>query len=364
MKNNINILMVIGLMVSCWVLLNCLNLVDKIANEMKSTDSFRYSSTILLQSDVTSNDIAHLMEYLAKIDTANISVLDMNVRLNSTLNQYNFDIILNSNEPLNIVLNDNSVVEELNTISPNGCVLVGETVAKSLNIDAGDTVYFYDIPFQVSGIMENNMSGNIDNRIYLLWENLTDDEKGQLLSNDAMQSNFEYFCIQLNSNSELNSTYSKILNEVSDKFQYSLTPIDSTYRNGYQNYWYKFYNSMFLIVSLVFSIATCLIVGDLWIDRNKYDLTIRKVFGYTNLKLFMLIARYVFKLSTVSIFLTVVIQVVYLLLSGSAVKIYSFVGQVVIVYIVMLLIIMLIAQHCLYTLNKTSIIDVLKRKDI
>lgn len=202
-KNNINILMVIGLMVSCWVLLNCLNLVDKIANEMKSTDSFRYSSTILLQSDVTSNDIAHLMEYLAEIDTANISVLDMNVRLNSTLNQYNFDIILNSNEPLNIVLNDNSVVEELNTISPNGCVLVGETVAKSLNIDTGDTVYFYDIPFQVSGIMENNMSGNIDNRIYLLWENLTDDEKGQLLSNDAMQSNFEYFCIQLNSNSEL-----------------------------------------------------------------------------------------------------------------------------------------------------------------
>jgi hypothetical protein len=77
-----------------------------------------------------------------------------------------------------------------------------------------------------------------------------------------------------------------------------------------------------------------------------------------------LIAQYVFKLSTVSIFLTVVIQVVYLLLSGSAVKIYSFVGQVVIVYIVMLLIIMLIAQHCLYTLNKTSIIDVLKRKDI
>jgi hypothetical protein len=84
-------------------LLNCLNLVDKIANEMKSTDSFRYSSTILLQSDITSNDIAHLMEYLVEIDTANISVLDMNVRLNSTLNQYNFDIILNSNEPLNIV---------------------------------------------------------------------------------------------------------------------------------------------------------------------------------------------------------------------------------------------------------------------
>lgn len=364
---SVTILMIIGLTISCFVVLNGANLIEKTFNETTTIDNFKYtiSTWIFLEDteDINPENFCNFIDDLITLQNVNVSTLKLSVFLNNELNNNNIDVFFNHNEAQNIVLNDGTRLDYLEDFKEyNGSLLLGETIAKYFNVQQNDTIYIKNVPFYVMGIMKNNMSGGIDNRIYAIWGNCNNTEKEilyQCLYEEFLSGFLE---IKLSSNSNLDLSYQNIINII-DKYEYNFELSKKTYHNGYQNYWYQFYSSIFITTSLIFSIITCLIVSDIWILKRKSELAIRYTFGYSKRQLSAFILKDISIILFISIIFSVIIQLIYNIIVNNIQRPNFFINFIV-VFISIFIILVLISQRLINNISKISPIEAIKQGEL
>ena len=62
------------------------------------------------------------------------------------------------------------------------------------------------------------------------------------------------------------------------------------------------------VLMYLFSLVNCVIVSGYWINRRKYEIAIRKIFGYTNKEITMLLAKELFAIVLFSFLVSIVVQ--------------------------------------------------------
>ena len=346
-----DILLVVGLTLSCILLVNVSGLISKIIIEDASVRAFEYEwYGGLTFSDEYSNQ--RLIEVFENIEEGNIyqSVL-LNVEKDS--DETPALTVMKANEDLRL-----EYIEGGYDASKEykNAVIIGETLKKKTYIkDSERYIQCNDIEFNVVGIVKNKMSGSIDNSFYILWDSLDDFVREEFLMGEIMMSTSFY--IKSDEKSVIDNVLNAVDKTVCDDGS-QLVPLDIEDWD-YENYWYKSYNKVLFGIALIFSVITCFSVSYFWLVKRKSELAIRIAFGYSRLQIFGQLLFDLFKLLIHSFVITVVIQCVYSLVDqNNIIVLETLLLQVFVICVGMLAIVLL---NVFYMMKKIKTMDLSMR---
>lgn len=357
-----SVLFVLGLTVSCFILINVADLVDKMNRENKVLNSFRYATSsyidgteLFYQSEdqnVTAKELTDLVTTRLSEETTGNTYLELQVNINEKTDTYTADIVMQLNEDAKIeCLTDYDVNEE------NG-VIIGESLLEfTREKDGIQTIELGGNTMKVIGLMTNKMSGGADYTLYIFWDNCDRQVREYLnqIISDELNGILKF---SYKSQNDMADAYKKF---VSDMENYGLRSfiIDAVYEGDYQNYWYRYYNSIFMGISLILSVLNCFTVSYLWILTRKKELAIRKAYGYSIPQITGMILRDVMKLCIPACFLAELIQFIYITVVGEEIFTGQMFFKIFIVCMGMILIAILNALHMIQHIKKVSPVSVL-----
>ncbi|MGN0375731.1 MAG: FtsX-like permease family protein [Butyrivibrio sp.] len=348
-EKSTGIIFVLGLTVSCFVLINISDLISRINTEYKALNNYDYVETSytsyegMFTDGIAENGIITMDNYLELItsrmlqDKVGNSYIRVIVPLNEEIDAYPANILINQNEDINLDCN-----EDYDITAQNG-IIIGENLLEYTSVSGKTrTLVIAGIPMQVIGVLNNKAAGGIDNSIYIFWDNCDDKIKKyitEITAGDIIECTYK-------SRENITATYQSFTSDMRT-MGFTSTSVKDRYRGGYQNKWYIAYNSIFLGAGLIFSVANCYSVAYLWLIRRKKELAVRKAFGSSNLQIMGIVLGDIIKLIVPAIFLAVVVQVVYNAIFGGSFFNTQIFAQIIIVCLGMLFISFLILIHLL-----------------
>ena len=322
-----SILFILGLTVSCFILINVAELIQKINKENKVINNFRYTTSSYLdgtelfyncEDQITiSNNLTKLVTSRLSEETSGNTYLELQVNVNEKIDTYTANIVMQLNEETKINCNkDYDVTEE------NG-IIIGESLLQFTTDKNGvRTIMIGGNTMKVIGIMKNEMSGGVDNTIYIFWDNC-DEQMKEYINNIISKEIKGILKFTYRSEQDIANIYKNFVNNM-EKNGFKVFIIDAYYDGDYQNFWYRTYNSIFMGISLILSILNCFTVSYLWLINRKKELAIRKAYGYSILQITGMMIKDVIKLCIPACILAEIVQFIYITAIGGEV----FTGQV------------------------------------
>jgi ABC-type lipoprotein release transport system permease subunit len=364
------ILLTVGFSVSFFVLLNSASLVNSIKTENDSVNDYKYSETVMLspqgQSDAQENYyidmIKEIIKYLSGLSGGNIYFSDVNVFYNDETANYTCTIDLKNNEASKYIDENNQKISLKQKYSVQN-VIIGETLADHLNIkNSSDYFYLDNNKCKALGIKKNSMSGKVDNTSCFIWCDCNNNTKESLYKYLSEELKTGFLELTIKSDKPIEQEMESVCSELNKKYDLDASVYNEKYKGDYQNYWYQFYSWIFSVTSLVFSVFTIFAVSELWMMRRKKEIAIRKAFGYDNRKLFNMLVCELGVLSVPSFVVSLVLQSIYNLLTGSDLKIsYStLLCDILIILSGMVLIILMTVEHSLGEISKDPISETIR----
>lgn len=312
-------LMIIGLAISFFIVINAADITSKIVDEQKSTNDYDYNIDCMIKSPSTDefnnkdNAIIYdIITYLEQLECEYVSTSDIIIYVNQNLSNYTCDIIFGNQKDLKMYnVEGEDLPYDKQNINSGNCAYLGETIAKDFLIQTNTKDFIIGkCNYNTLDTLENHMSGGIDNSIYIIWDYCTQEQK-EILATAMYEKLSGFFRIYLKSDSPLDSDYDMLVKDMLQKFNFEILLFDALYSGDYQNAWYQVYSSAFTIISFVFSVLSCFVISDMWVSRRKKEIAIRKAFGFNTYQLFRLLFKDIFKLSAPSFILAMVIQLLY-----------------------------------------------------
>lgn len=359
-------LFITGLVVSCFILINIGDLLGKINNENRSYNSYKYNIEVdiyypgQLSSETEENkDEVNLnncddiiLDALSNITKGNI-YFGACVNIDNSVEVAVAEVIYKTNE--DIVLD---CEEECDYTIENGVIIGSGIIDYTYWLDGQMVIDFNGNIMPVIGILKDNTAAGDDISIYIIWDNCDERVRRYLIED----TRFSLFSLTLYSNNDISSQYEQLKSEL-QAYGFSVSASEVSFNESDVNYFYKFYNSIFLIGALIFSLFTCFVVADLWIYGRHKELTLRRTYGYSMAKLTALVLSDVLKLSLIACVIAVTIQLIYELCIGDN----PFRGQLLVEVIVvisgMVLLVILISLCLIEKIRKNTIVKGLQKNE-
>ena len=350
-------LFVFGLTVSCFILINVADLVEKINNENTVLNSFKYSASSFLDGtelfnnsenqQVTVNEITELVTTRLSEETNGNTYLELQVNVNEKIDTYTANVVMQLNEDAKI---DCDMDYDLN--EENG-IIIGENLLEfTRDKDGIKTIEIGGNTMKVIGVMENKMAGGVDHTIYIFWDNCNESMRKYLNAIIAGELRgilkFAY-----KGQDDISVAYKEFVHDM-EKIGLRSLIIDAVYEGEYQNYWYRLYNSIFMGISLILSIFNCFTVSYLWIISRRRELAIRKAYGYSSLQITGMMMKDIIKLCIPACILAELVQLVYVTIVGGDVFTGQMFMKILFVCMGMILIAILNALHMIQHIKKVS----------
>lgn len=357
-----SILFILGLTVSCFILINVAELIEKINKENKVLNNFKYTASSYLdgtelfyncEDQITiSNNLTKLVTSRLSEETSGNTYLELQVNVNEKIDTYAANIVMQLNEDAKINCNkDYDVTEE------NGIIIGEDLLQFTTDKDGIRTIVIGGNTMKVIGIMKNEMSGGVDNTIYIFWDNC-DEQMKEYINNIITKEIKGILKFTYRSEQDTTNAYKDFVNDM-EKNGFKVFIIDAYYEGDYQNFWYRTYNSIFMGISLILSILNCFTVSYLWLINRKKELAIRKAYGYSILQITGMMIKDVIKLCIPACILAEIVQFIYTTAIGREV----FTGQVfmkiLFVCIGMLIITIVNSLYMIRHVKKVSPVSVL-----
>ncbi|EXM41018.1 hypothetical protein RASY3_02760 [Ruminococcus albus SY3] len=313
------IIFIIGLVISSFVLINTIDITSKIEKENQSINNYSESIQYRLKyngKEKPSQDeiytlVNNIINCLENLD-CNTSICKVGVCVNNQIDDMFPEIVINTNDDYKLQLTDT------NTSNSNDYQLVvGESVIELSEDHVGKSLNIAGIDVPIQGVYKNNNAAGIDYSITFMYNECGKDLKQYL--NNQICNTFSSFSIvvKLYSDNSIDTAKSKFTTEMKN-FSVDCQTYKQQYGGSdYQNYWYRFYNKIFITVCLVFSLFTCFSLSFLWISSRRKEMAIRKAFGYNNFVIFELLIKDIVKLSIPAIIASMALEAVYCLVFGN-----------------------------------------------
>ena len=363
-----SILMIIGLSISYFVIINCADIAGKITNEYMSLNNYKY----MIEYIVRDTSIGELgkesitqehIEYFENVDCSYVAINDEIMYINREPSQYNYTILFSDDSLVKMKNKDGMTIHHKEELINSGkCAYLGETLANYLETRYESTNFYdNDTEYKVIDILENNSSGGIDNSLYIVWDYCTPEQRTAIIKKITADT-IGSVKIMLKSDIPIDDVYHKNVSDFSKYPYLDFMLFDAEILSDYQNLWYKYLSITFNIISLIFSIMVCLVITDLWIARRRKEIAIRKAFGHSNYKLFKFIFADLLRISLPAFILAFFFQITYKLIfnerfvfgANSAIRTLAVVLSI-------LLIILFLMNRVLNKIKKISPIEWIRR---
>lgn len=353
------LMMMICFTTALFIVLNVAELIGKIAHERKEINRFEYSIDTLLDIYDSKKPVNDLLEYLMGNKQANIYLTDIKVFINDEPVNYVCNIILNTYEDFNF---KSFLGDKINIYQDNiGCVLIGQTMAEYLT-----NVYNNNTEIQISGqslpvidILQNNMSGGIDNSVWIIWDKIPLYAKETLLQVIAEQLLLR---VSFKSNMPLNEVYDDFCFTMGEEWGSQPIIFEASYDGAYQNLWHQSYGALYNGLSLIFAIAAIFVAVKLWLLRRQKEIVIRIIYGYSTVKIASVLLIDILKIIGLAMVFALVLQFIYCYVFDVSIDITSQLPvKFGIVLLGVILLMMLMFHQLVHQIGNTSIVEGLSR---
>jgi ABC-type antimicrobial peptide transport system permease subunit len=168
----------------------------------------------------------------------------------------------------------------------------------------------------VEGVIEDTSIDLSYNEWSIMYENLSDDFKDVLVDmTEDLESGVDGVAVSFLSNTTKGEEYyTKVEDELEAKGykarEYRVVTSDEEDSKVEVSEYVIILQGLNIVLT-AFSIISCMYVVSLWMDRRAKEFMIRKSFGGSSLKIIGIVARNIFKLSTISMCLALCIQWIY-----------------------------------------------------
>lgn len=296
------ILFIIGITISCFVLINIAELVNKINKENNYLNRYNYEVSFRVDRFENFEGVKAfdtIEKLLQNIENGNF-VIEQSVSINGKSITANADIIIKQNETLQLDYQTEYVKDGSNN------VIIGESLLKHTSIiDGKRRIKIYDNDMYVVGVLENNMSGGVDNSLYILWDSCDD------IVRESLKKHTQHIGLSCKylSQGDISQSYNEINKQLEEEGYFSYI-MSAEELQEYQSYWYRAYNTIFLSIGLLFSVTNCFTVSYLWINGRRNEIAIKKAYGYSMGRLVADIYVDILKMSLVGFILTIVVKLI------------------------------------------------------
>lgn len=349
----VEFLMIVGMSVSCFILLNIADLYYKISIEDKS-NGFQSSAEYILDTSALEAEF-----YSSEESTLSLKDLYMEIAESAgsvrggnsflVIKEFSIDkaikgrrayVVMAENEPMDLKLAEScGKPEEI-----KNSIVIGESLKKYVHSENGENYINTGVQkLNVSGILKNNMAGGVDNTVYIFWNTCDPELKEYLI---GIWSAWVPGVI-LNSEYGIEAVKNEFLEKMEGK-SVTCEPVDRDYIGDYQNEWYRTFNSIFLAVGMIFSVFTCFGISYLWISRRNKELAIRRANGYSTGMLAALILKDMAKLTGISLVISFCLHLALSLLTdASGITLYMLLMRLAVILAGMAVVVLLNVAHVL-----------------
>lgn len=304
----------LGLAVSAFVLLNAADVLARVQKENARMNRFKYNAVFRLEPAdrddfyLRAPEIAK--ELLGEIQKVSVGTgfYQLPVTLNNDFEFTFTEVVINAPEGLKLRDTDNNVI---NTDLPEGSnsVIIGESLLGEL-IDGALPIENIRIP--IAGVLRNDNPAKIDYSLYIFY-NASDEAFREYLNGRIAERLAQGFLevdffgdspIEEQADRFIRAAESLGLRAERENIEFGM----GYWGNNEQNLWYFALNSILLPLCIVFALITCFSASLMWISRRRKELSVRKAYGWGNIRIAALLTVDSIKLSVPSIFIALVMQ--------------------------------------------------------
>lgn len=271
-------LLLLGVAVSFFAFTNASDIYQKVQAALAEVNEYKYKSMYSMYITDYQDEEA-IMEALNQIP-GNIVALGNVFYLNGTGYYHEMEIVMKQEEKL---------VYPAEIVDKDGDVYIGKNWAYVCYESNGKR--YVDIegkPYRLAGIMSSDNTDILSNKIVIL------------NAPELIEHMLENGVLNVECGSEVSDIEADVrsfCDENSERAYIDCSSIESRHIEvGSQNAEEEFY----IIISL-FSIVNCVVISEFWILRRRKEIIIRKLFGFTNQKLFFYIYNQILKIAAIAV---------------------------------------------------------------
>lgn len=292
-------LLMVGISISFLTFLNGDDLYQKMKNALAEANEYRYKNTYELQI-FGMEDQQGLLNDLCELE-GNVQLMDLHFQTNVSGGYHLCDYLLKQDEP---------IPYPVEQIAEAGDVIIGEGILKECRQDENGAL-FLELEgerYYVYGITKGKNSNLLQGKIIIL-------PTGARIEDSLQKYGIDTFSVLYGSSQiELEEAVQEFCKKLQNKCQVFYEKNAEPYVEVGSEASSERFNMMIA----VFAMINCIIISEFWIIRRRQEMIIRKIWGFSNGRLYILIYRELMMLSLCSILFVLLIQTVVYIGSGHA----------------------------------------------
>lgn len=293
-------LMIIGIAISFICFFNCMNLYHLLATEKKEKKEYQYNSqmsmhylnmgedAVLGDFLVSDKGIVRMQEVLLYRDQAGAPGLT--------------DILLCQNEALNYPVLEGSLPETDEDITEPTAIL-GRKQIEDAVFENGS--YYYELEgvrCRVCAILGSENSELFDYNVILYYKGMDE------TLHDAVDKVAEADMVIESNQEQVQTIFEKITQQVTEKTeQFMVGEGSNNIMMGGQN---AGGDSSYYLVIFLFCFVNIVFVSEYWVKRRYREIAIRKIFGYSDKKIYGLLYRDMVVNVSIAVLIAIVVQMI------------------------------------------------------
>lgn len=284
-------LLMAGISISFFAFLNGEDLYQKMKNALAEVNEYRYKKSYLIQIFEIDNQ-QELFERLCEME-GNVQLSDLHLQTDVSGAYHLCDYLIKQDEPLPFP------VEQ---IAETGDVIIGEGILPECRQDETGTL-FLELEgkrYYVYGIAKGKNSN-------LLYGKLVICPGGTQVQDSLQKYGYDAFKVLYGSSQvELEEAVQEFEADMQD----TCTVFYERDAEQYYEVGAEASAERFNMMIAVFAMINCIIISEFWIIRRRQEMVIRKIWGFSNGKLYFLIYRELVVLSLISVLFVLTIQTI------------------------------------------------------
>lgn len=278
-------LLLIGVAVSFFAFINASDIYQNVRNAADEANEYKYKTMYSIYvSDFFDDEL--LVDKINQIP-GNIISTGNYMYINNTEKYQEIEIVIKQDENLSY---------PVKIIDKDGEIYIGKKLEEECHRNNG-ILYLTigDKDYRVAGILSSDSTDILNYKIIVLRDS-------NMISNILEQGTIIVEC-----GSNLCDLDKSIRNFYSDYEKYAYIDYNSI-SSRYIEVGSETADQEFYIVISIFSIINCVVISEFWILRRKKEIIIRKLFGFTDKRLFFYIYNQIVKISTFAVALVLITE--------------------------------------------------------
>ncbi len=313
-------ILMIGLTISSFVIVNSIDAASRVWREERHHSAYQQDESFWLRYSEgnTSSDTQKWMELVDELlpslngFSCNVEIESLGVAVNHQIDDMFIHLVIQPREDFRLISREGKLIDPTSFAAGSNQIVVGESVEKRLTVgQEGKLLNIGNLQLPVAEVLRNDNAAGIDYSIYLFWDCCDAELRQYLREQLSERLSANLLRVRLYSNSRISADREKFFSRMQG-LSLECEPYRPRYAgDDYQNYWYRFYNIIFISVCMVFSVFACFGISYLWLFRRAREIAIRKAYGYSNFQIFKLLMNNIAGIAALAVLVSLVLEVGY-----------------------------------------------------